>query len=245
MRPKKKVYLFNPYNLYKEETSYDELMEKTNLGRATLSSYKNKKYLMKRFNAFLVDDSTTIRELREMASRAIIPDEMWARIPGFPNTVSTYGRVRSDKNNDFMIPFLNRSGYLAVRLKQDGKCISVPIHRLVAIIFLDNKEEDIHLFKTKRECVLHFNGRRFDNRVTNLLWIDRADIHDAILYNSVSVVKICPETHQVLDFYESLELAGEANYISPVAIGNCIKGKTKTSAGYLWKESTWEEYAVG
>ena len=252
MKRGRKLFLFDPYSLMKRETNYKELMELTEQSMASLSSYKTRGRIIKRLNAYLVDEFATLSDLRKLANSVTIKDEVWARVPGFPNTVSTYGRVRSDRNNDFMIPYISRAGHLTIRLKRDKKTVTIPIHRLVALVFIEkdkeckglyylncgSRDEDLlELMKQNTDCVVHRNGKLFDNRVVNLIWSNRGEIRKLTSHsgNSIPVLKICAKTGRILDFYESIAAAGAENFINPNAIGNCIKGKSKTSGGFLWR----------
>ncbi len=49
------------------------------------------------------------------------------------------------------------------------------------------------------------------------------------------VLKINPQTKQVIDEYPSLKTAGEINQISKNSISRCCAGKLKTAGGYIWK----------
>lgn len=248
----KRLFLFNPVNLSKIETSYKELMEQTGRGKATLSGYKTKRQKVRLFNSFLVDEKTPIKVLREMAATFMPVDEVWKKVPGFPNTVSSYGRIKSEKTNDFMIPYINRAGYMAIRLKRAGKCFTIALHRLIAMVFLAKDEEeriyyfkfkdsDEHLFSGEKEYVAHLNRKIFDNRACNLVWCNSKELHRIRKSKTISVLKLDKETEKPLDFYFSIEQAGVENNISPTAIGQCLSGKTKTSAGFKWRIDTGED----
>lgn len=64
--------------------------------------------------------------------------------------------------------YLDKDGYLRVWLKApSGERKFVPVHRLVAITFLDPPPEAL--------CVNHKNGNRKDNSASNLEWLSAAD----------------------------------------------------------------------
>lgn len=250
----KRVFLFNPTNLLKLETTYKELVELTGRATATLSSYKNKGYKIKEFNSFLVDSNTPIKRLREMAATFAPKDEVWKEVPGFANTVSSYGRIKSSRNNDFMIPYINRAGYMAIRLKRGGRCFTIALHRLIAMVFLAKDEEErVYYFKfkesddylfnssSKKEYVAHINNKKFDNRACNLVWCNSKELHRIRRSKTIPVLKIDPETLKPIDFYFSIRQAARENMVCDNAIQRCLKGKSKTSAGYMWKIDTGED----
>lgn len=78
--------------------------------------------------------------------------------------VSDTGQVKNVKTDKILSQHLrNNDGYLQVSLWAQGKRKSFPVHRLVALNFLDNSDN-------KRD-VNHINGIKTDNRVENLEWV--------------------------------------------------------------------------
>ena len=100
---------------------------------------------------------------------------LWKDIIGYEGQymVSSDGQVKSVKKfkktsrdkNIFL--YTNKDGYSVVRLSNNGVKKILPVHRLVAIAFL-NKENDLYV-------VNHINGIRNDNRVQNLEWCSKRD----------------------------------------------------------------------
>lgn len=89
-------------------------------------------------------------------------------IPNYPNySVTEDGKVWSHRNNIFLKSNTNRLGYEYINLCNENGIISKTIHRLVAIVFIENVDN-------KKE-VNHINGIKTDNRVENLEWCTRGE----------------------------------------------------------------------
>jgi hypothetical protein len=89
--------------------------------------------------------------------------EEWKRIKNFPKyEISNFGFVRNIKRNKFITPFIT-GGYLRVTLyNNDIKQRKLFIHRLVAIEFIENKEN--------KPQVNHKDGNKKNNLLKNLEW---------------------------------------------------------------------------
>lgn len=100
--------------------------------------------------------------------------EIWKTIEGFENyEISNFGNVRSIerytkgrfsfilRKQKIIKPQL-RERYLSVGLYNNSKFNSNPIHRLVALHFVDNPEN--------KPQVNHIDGNKLNNHYTNLEW---------------------------------------------------------------------------
>ena len=89
--------------------------------------------------------------------------------------VSSLGKIRSNKSKRVLKPTVNKKGYhlLATKLGGrtgklgNGKNLTVRIHRLVALCFLDNPDN--------KPEVNHKNGDQSNNTVHNLEWTTPSD----------------------------------------------------------------------
>ena len=89
-------------------------------------------------------------------------EEIWKDIDGFPNyQVSDWGRVRNKVTDKILHLQKRKNGYIKVGLWENGEEYTRDVHRLVAITFLGNHEGLV---------VNHINGKKDDNRLTNLEW---------------------------------------------------------------------------
>lgn len=87
--------------------------------------------------------------------------ENWRVIGEFPNyEVSDKGSIRSIKSGRNLKGGFDRNGYACVNLRREGKTYFKPIHRLVAISFLEAVEG--------KACVNHIDLDKSNNTLQNL-----------------------------------------------------------------------------
>lgn len=96
--------------------------------------------------------------------------ELWKKSEQYLNVeISSLGRVKrpigKTKKNVIISEFpKDKDGYYRVSVqKLDGIWTSMPVHRLVAITFIDNPEN--------KKCVNHKDSNRNNNNVENLEWV--------------------------------------------------------------------------
>ena len=88
--------------------------------------------------------------------------EKWMLIDGYMNYyVSNFGRVINMTTKRILKPSIS-DGYKYVCLSNEGKAQKWRIHKIVALVFIDNPEN--------KNCVDHKNNNRLDNNVSNLRW---------------------------------------------------------------------------
>lgn len=94
--------------------------------------------------------------------------EIWKDVINFEDKyeVSNLGKVRSKKVNKCLSPS-TKCGYKYVKFFRDGKQLEYSVHQLIAMHFVDNPNDYIH--------ICHKNGNRIDNHCDNLEWIDPSD----------------------------------------------------------------------
>ena len=144
-----------------------------------------------------------------------------------------------------------RCGYLKVSLVSKNSKKVHFVHRLVALEFLDNPE--------KKTDVNHKDKNGLNNNLSNLEWMTRKEnnIHRCkgtkITSNkNKPILRIDRKTSQVLDKYNSIELAGIWAFTNGLtksphngrnAIGNCVCGLSNKAYNFKWQyENTNEDY---
>lgn len=93
-------------------------------------------------------------------------EEIWKDIEDFPSyEVSNFGKVRNKNTNKIKAVFKDNDGYVKVTLMTfngEKKTYRKTIHRLVAEAFLGGPHGKLQ--------VNHINGKKGDNRLSNLEW---------------------------------------------------------------------------
>ena len=108
------LYLYDArYNL-KTETTYDKLEGMFEMKKSVLQTYKSKKQKIKR-RFYLIDDKTSIKELKDFYSKEKFDNEIWKSIEGSNDKflISNFGRFKRIYKNHptgkFIMPyFINR-----------------------------------------------------------------------------------------------------------------------------------------
>jgi hypothetical protein len=135
------------------------------------------------------------------------------------------GRVWSDKSNKFLNQTLC-NGYYNIKVNKSKTCA---VHRLVAITFLENKNNC--------NIVNHIDEDPLNNNINNLEWVTQKEN-----INKCSKETSHPRRVIQLDLkgnymmlHESLTEAGEYINLTRHAINKVCLGINKSAGGYKWK----------
>lgn len=153
---------------------------------------------------------------------------MWKDIPGWENLykINEYGIIKNKKTDKILVGDKNSSGYCRVCLYYKGKKKRVFRHKMVALLFLNNRNNFSE--------VNHKDGNKNNNHYSNLEWCDRTqnerEAHRLkIKEYKPFVVKFQNGTLKKYEF--AIDLANELN-VSKRTIQNYLQHK---SEGYLKK----------
>lgn len=87
---------------------------------------------------------------------------------GYPNYIITNdGRVYNSRKNKYVVPVKYENGYICISISDGKKRKTFSVHRLVAILFIDNPHNYLE--------VNHIDFDKTNNKVENLEWISRSD----------------------------------------------------------------------
>ena len=135
--------------------------------------------------------------------------------------ITSCGKVWSYKRKKFLTPGVNNKGYLYVNLCKDGKVKKYKIHRLVAEAYLPNPNN--------LPQVDHIDGNKMHNYLNNLQWITNRD--NCRKSNNKPILQYDLDGNFIREWECAYDVGKEVN----TGIINCLKGRTKTAYGFIWK----------
>lgn len=153
---------------------------------------------------------------------------MWKNIPGWENLyeINEYGIIRNKKSKKELVGDKNSSNYLRVCLYNKDKKERFFRHRLVAKLFIENKNN----FNE----VNHIDGNKENNYYLNLEWCNRTYNEREAHRLKIKEYKpfIVTFKNKTIKKYEfTIDLAKELN-VSKRTVQNYLQNKSK---GYLMK----------
>ena len=152
-------------------------------------------------------------------------------VNGYENyLISKSGLVYSIKAKKLLKPTIDKKGYYKVALYNEQGKLSISLHRLVALNYIENPDN--------KPQINHINGIKSDNKVTNLEWVTnkentlhaiknglRDEAHKkAVTDNQKQVVHLTSGI-----FYDSLKIACESLNINYGSARNYINRRDKNN----------------
>lgn len=148
--------------------------------------------------------------------------------------ISNKGNLKNLRTNHILKPSTNKDGYKSVLLSKNGKKMSIRIHRLVALYFLENPN--------KYPDVNHKNGIKDDNRVENLEWCSKSmnmrHAYDTGLIKgnkNKEILVFDKDTKEHLFTFESVSQCSKMLNLNDSPIYRVLKGKRSHHKGFIFK----------
>lgn len=185
--------------------------------------------------------------------------EVWKDIPGYEGMyqASNTGKIKSltrivnsSYGSKMRITgkikklYQHPNGYVYVGLSKNGETRSCRVHRLIAMAFIENK--------SNLSDVNHKNGKKNDNRLSNLEWCSPSQnsIHAyemklrkspnywegkfGALHNLSKAVEMRSKEGVIIKTFASIREAERNTGIANQNITKCLKGKRRSAGGYVW-----------
>jgi aspartyl-tRNA synthetase len=154
----------------------------------------------------------------------------------FSYQISNHGDIRNKEKLNILKPNL-RDGYRSINLSyfvnDEQNKLSIKIHRLVALHFVENNDP-------KKNVVNHKDGNKLNNHYTNLEWTTLTENNQHAIDNGLTKITKRRVTQMDIDgkelkIFESLDQAKQQLGINDSDIVSCCKGRKKLSGGFKWK----------
>ena len=147
-------------------------------------------------------------------------------------SVSTEGEVRKDTTN-YILSQSSQQDYKFVGLIINGKQKRMRVHRMVALVFIDNPDN--------KPYVNHINGNRSDNNVENLEWVTPSENTQHAVNTGLfksgrtrAVIQYNLNGEQMATFESATEAARQTGG-SQSKITMCCRRQRDSANDYQWR----------
>ena len=135
--------------------------------------------------------------------------------------ITSCGKVWSYRRQKFLKPFYDKNGYLRVQLCKNGKCKKYKLHRLVADAYIPNPDN--------LPEVDHIDNDKTHNYINNLQWLSHKD--NSRKSNNKPILQFDLNGNFIREWECAYDVGKEVKQ----GINNCLRGRTKSAYGYIWK----------
>ena len=151
--------------------------------------------------------------------------------------ISNYGNVRYSISKKPKAYHLNKYGYPTIHIQKNRKVYGYRIHRLVALLFIENP------FPDKYDCVNHKDENPQNNHVDNLEWCDRKYNNNYGGHNlrsakshSKPIIQYDINGNKIKEWCSATIAAKELGYSQSSINWCCLrKPKYNTYKGFIWR----------
>lgn len=185
-------------------------------------------------------------------------EEVWKDVVGYEGLyqISNLGRIISvarsyidrtgikyNKKSNFMNYGIANNGYYSVMIRRNGTAKLSLVHRLLAIAFIPNPNN--------YSCINHIDGNKLNNSISNLEWCtySKNNTHAyTVGLKTPCWTGIIGKNHPqskpiyqlddngiIINYFYCTKDAHRQLGFSYKAISNCLRGKQKHAAGFVWK----------
>ena len=150
--------------------------------------------------------------------------------------VSNTGKIRNIKNNNKILGKCLQNNYEYVSIYNEKKQKLFLVHRLVALLFIENNDP------INKTIVNHKDGNKTNNNKNNLEWMTCSEntkhaVKNGLLKSFEREVVQYSLDGKFINKFKSIKVASEKTNIGKRNIGKVCKVQRKTAGGYLWKYS--------
>ena len=161
--------------------------------------------------------------------------------------------IRTIRKGKILSPRLSHDGYEKVSLTKDGKPKNYFVHRLVALAFIEQRNDDNE--------VNHIDGNKRNNCVDNLEWCShrqnmqhcfehalRKQSGKPMLGKTYGKSPLSKQVYQydkennLIKIWSSVREAAEHYNISGGNISKCCNGHVSSCKGFIWRYQTNNNY---
>ncbi len=227
------LYLYDAKTNHKRETTYEELTKLSGISKKSLQVKKTRRLKIKAFDAYLIDDKTPHKIIRDLYSKQNFEKEIFRVVEGFSDvySVSNFGRVKrrlKDGTEKFVLPIFHKAGkYYFVNLSRDGNKESLRVATIVAKHFIGERPPGYK--------VTHKNGLCYENYAQNLQYTSPEKFFGKVVSKKGrAIVVLKAQTMEVVGEYKNSKDAERKLFIDSSGIRKHCKASSVSRDGLLF-----------
>ena len=201
-------------------------------GVKTNNRVDNLEYCTASENSLHAHSTGLCNQLTKKNAKEYIDKEQVDRAEEFSTyKVTSDGRVFNKKYTE-LYQDITSAGYKRVGLTIEGKRKNFYVHRLVAILYLDNANE--------YDIVNHKDGNKGNNCVDSLEWCSAShntkhSVTELKKGTSRKVRQMDAETGKEIAMFNSIKEASQRTGVANTSIIHVCAGRYRTAKGFLWE----------